>query len=341
MPLDQDPNVRRDFEARIAAATATLHRTPTGSKLERRGTKKGALQISSPRLLSSTNTVPSTPLSPDQIDPAAARESEKPGGSARKMSSRWKNLSFKKRPSRTEGPSSSSPANSNLDAPIVLDDSSHKAPSRSPALIPSPSSGVDTALDVVVIPASRGGVAASTGQETPSSLATSRGKGLFRSLSRKQSQKAKSEKTRNEIVRRTLLMPELPITPEPRQSEVLAASPTPSPLGPGRRKQSIKRKPLNLTSEDEKLVSGRSQGDRDSTRMHKGEASQTGFGYPEAPRPENLVLSDDRSSGRRSSFGGSLYDMYSDERGPDDDDPPRVPNADEYGPGRAQGVEIW
>ncbi|KAK4684811.1 hypothetical protein P7C73_g5353, partial [Tremellales sp. Uapishka_1] len=92
-PPDLDPEKRRDFEARIAAATAALNRTPSasGNRLERKPTKKGPMKISSPLLLASSMTVETTPLSPS-TEKALAKTS----GSASKMSLRWKKFGFKK-----------------------------------------------------------------------------------------------------------------------------------------------------------------------------------------------------------------------------------------------------
>lgn len=101
-PLDEDPEVRRDFEARIAAATAALNRTPSlgGSKLERKPTKKGAVvNISSPKLLSSSSNVTGTPLTPPEPDPAMKKALDKSSGSGKKMSGKWRKLGFRRGPS--------------------------------------------------------------------------------------------------------------------------------------------------------------------------------------------------------------------------------------------------
>ncbi|WVF67775.1 hypothetical protein IAT40_002536 [Kwoniella sp. CBS 6097] len=112
LPLEEDPAIRRDFEARIAAATAALNRTPSvsaqgsgsyGSKLERKFTKKGgAMVISSPKLVSSTANVPTTPLTPEnQVETGVTKSLEKASGSGSKMSLRWKKLAGL----RSKGPS--------------------------------------------------------------------------------------------------------------------------------------------------------------------------------------------------------------------------------------------
>ncbi|WVW80598.1 hypothetical protein I302_102584 [Kwoniella bestiolae CBS 10118] len=94
VPLEQDPEVRKDFEARIAAATAALNHTPSvsNSKLDRKFSKKGApMVISSPKLVSSTANVPTTPLTPEnQVETGSAKTSEKSSGSGSKMSLKWK-----------------------------------------------------------------------------------------------------------------------------------------------------------------------------------------------------------------------------------------------------------
>ncbi|WVQ63548.1 uncharacterized protein L199_001701 [Kwoniella botswanensis] len=94
LPLEQDPEIRKDFEARIAAATAALNRTPSvsNSKLDRKFSKKGGpMVISSPKLVSSTANVPTTPLTAEnQVEPGLAKSLEKSSGSGSKMSLKWK-----------------------------------------------------------------------------------------------------------------------------------------------------------------------------------------------------------------------------------------------------------
>ena len=126
---ENDPEVRRDFEARIAAATAALNRTPSKSlpRLERKNTKRGAaMVISSPTLVSSSAKLHGAPLSPpgNSIDPAIARALEKSSGSGNKRSLRWK-LGFRKGPSISGNDSISSkptpsPFDHHLEEPIAL-----------------------------------------------------------------------------------------------------------------------------------------------------------------------------------------------------------------------------
>ncbi|WWC72730.1 uncharacterized protein I206_106694 [Kwoniella pini CBS 10737] len=109
LPLEQNPDIRRDFEARIAAATAALNRTPSvqqsgsGSKLDRKFSKKGGpMVISSPKLVSSTANVPTTPLTPESsIDSGSAKNMEKSTSGGSKMSLKWKKFTSK----RNKGPS--------------------------------------------------------------------------------------------------------------------------------------------------------------------------------------------------------------------------------------------
>jgi len=97
---EDDPNVRRDFEARIAAATAALNRTPSVSaSLQRKNTKRtGLFKISSPTLVSSSATIGGTPLTPGDspIESGVAKALEKASGSGSKMSMRWRKLGFKR-----------------------------------------------------------------------------------------------------------------------------------------------------------------------------------------------------------------------------------------------------
>ncbi len=107
LPLDEDPDVRRDFAARIAAATAALNRTPSLSKsarLERKPSRRGPMVISNPTLTSSSARILSTPLTPPEqaMDPDMAKALEKTSGSTRKMSAKWRKFGFKKGPSISE-----------------------------------------------------------------------------------------------------------------------------------------------------------------------------------------------------------------------------------------------
>ncbi|WWC92465.1 uncharacterized protein L201_007423 [Kwoniella dendrophila CBS 6074] len=120
-PLEQDPEVRRDFEARIAAATAALNRTPSmqqhqqyhsnsgSSKLDRKFSKKGGhggpMIISSPKLVSSTAVVPTTPLTPENQNNTSVNTNKSvdksSGGPGSKMSLKWKKFTGL----RSKGPS--------------------------------------------------------------------------------------------------------------------------------------------------------------------------------------------------------------------------------------------
>jgi hypothetical protein len=95
--LENDPEVRRDFEARIAAATAALNRPGTagsGSKLERKPTKKGAITISSPKLVSSSTNVHTTPLTPPDASLDNKKKASEKSGHSSKSSGRWRKLGF-------------------------------------------------------------------------------------------------------------------------------------------------------------------------------------------------------------------------------------------------------
>lgn len=145
---EDDPNVRRDFEARIAAATAALNRTPSiNASLQRKSTKRGgALKISSPTLVSSSASLEGTPLTHDEtpIDPGMAKALEKASGSGRKMTMRWRKLGFRRGPSVSAAPDVLSPPDSTqlqtalrLEDPIALRAaSSSEAPKFSP-IVPS------------------------------------------------------------------------------------------------------------------------------------------------------------------------------------------------------------
>jgi len=141
--LENDPEVRRDFEARIAAATAALNRAPTtgGSKLERKPTKKGALSISGPKLLSSSSNVITTPLTPPDvpIDANTKKALEKTSGSG-KGSGRWRKLGFRSRPSLSgqNPPETATPTPTPTPTQRPVTPTKNKSNTTSPALGPTP-----------------------------------------------------------------------------------------------------------------------------------------------------------------------------------------------------------
>jgi hypothetical protein len=149
-------------------------------------------------------------------------------------------------------------------------------------------------------------------------------KGLFRSLSkRKKSQPTipTESEPRNVVVRRTLLMADptgLPATPVLNRSpNANGGSPGLLPRGSAPRKQSIKRKPVNLTREDRELVQNSppahqrsfSEGSVSirSSGSGPGEAGGLGFLHP-GMVPGNPNQS--RQSSVSAQSEGSLYELY-------------------------------
>ncbi|KAL7420824.1 hypothetical protein Q5752_004777 [Cryptotrichosporon argae] len=155
---DEDPDVRRDFEERIKAATAALNGTPSRAGNHDKGTHvpkraPGPIVISSPTLMSSSARLPATPTTPREpgqhasqltgpfsqstahgrhasrpdVESGMSRAFEKTSGSGSKMSLRWKKLVGKK-PSvsgkvldASHEPFKAPPTRPhNLDAPIAL-----------------------------------------------------------------------------------------------------------------------------------------------------------------------------------------------------------------------------
>ena len=128
IPLEEDPEVRREYEARIAAATAALNRTPSagpGLRLERKTTKRGAMVISSPKLMASSTALSATPSTPPSVAPILPRS-----GSGKK-SLRWKSFGFRKgqsmsgeepttSPAASASPGPSSVPQQKLEEPIAL-----------------------------------------------------------------------------------------------------------------------------------------------------------------------------------------------------------------------------
>ncbi|WWD20844.1 hypothetical protein CI109_105321 [Kwoniella shandongensis] len=144
LPPAEDPEIRRDFEARIAAATAALNRTPStqGGKLGRNATKRGPMVISSPTLVSSTANLPTTPLTPENgLDPALAKSLEKTSGSASKMSLRWRKLAgLRKSPSVSNNETSPFSATA-ASSPSPV----HTQPQPQPKPVPIQSAGLQRA----------------------------------------------------------------------------------------------------------------------------------------------------------------------------------------------------
>jgi hypothetical protein len=137
--LENDPEVRRDFEARIAAATAALNRTPTTgrSKLERKPTKKGAINISSPKLVSSSSNVHTNPLTTPEapIDASTKKALEKASGTG-KGSGRWRKL-LRSRPS-VSGQNTPEATPVPTPVPVPRPTTPTKSTTSSPALGPTP-----------------------------------------------------------------------------------------------------------------------------------------------------------------------------------------------------------
>ena len=161
--LGDDPEVRKDFEARIAAATAALNRSPSNSaaRLERKGTKRGgngAMVISSPTLLSSSAKLDSTPLSTPESQAAAtlSKSSDKFSGSGSKRSLRWKpfkgmrkGLSFSGDGNSPLASPSSQSSDPKLADPIAL---KAKDDLNNAAATPGPSDGVSPDLKAFKFP---------------------------------------------------------------------------------------------------------------------------------------------------------------------------------------------
>jgi hypothetical protein len=213
--------------------------------------------------------------------------------------------------------------------------------------------------------------------------------GIFRALSRRkgkavnspspavpQIQEPAATEPRNVLVRRTLLVPHAPAspagptTPTKIKAGTAFESPDSTRAFAGGRKQSIKRKPLNLTREDVALVSNSppasahrrnfSTGTIQSNRSgdipenqpgNKGlgflhplanstrsaQAGSSGFeGVHSSPGSQSRISS---GSKRRSSTGGSLYDLYGGDDGEEVLRP--EPPIEEEVRATSQAVEIW
>ncbi|WVQ70794.1 hypothetical protein IAR50_000316 [Cryptococcus sp. DSM 104548] len=221
-------------------------------------------------------------------------------------------------------------------------------------------------------------------------IAKEKKSGLFRSLSKKARElpnRVRTPEPRREtgtptpqaepardrtILRRTMIMPDglviVPSTPQ-KGGDNLPGSPNSSSLGrmPSQRQPSIRRKPINLSKEDRKLVSHSPPASHpnvdDVSSMEtptktdgKTEGQGLGFLNPgSALNRDSLKLKSNASgslSGRsmsgmsqRSSTGGSLIDMYGDEGAAQEvlqESPHKAsleaPTVAEQGP--AQAVEI-
>jgi hypothetical protein len=196
-------------------------------------------------------------------------------------------------PRRPEGPAAGNPANGDL------------APTKSPV------AAQDTRLKSPVA--------------APSPLISDKpSKNLFRALSRSKKAKPAAETppllseplpTRAQIVRRTLLVPTEAAGPE---STVMngPASPSSSRDQYGQRKNSIKRKPVNFTREDQALVSeSPSSQSRKPSAASSSKTENAGLGFlnPQSALETPGSIKSDSASLRPSSTDGSLYDLYGDE----------------------------
>jgi hypothetical protein len=161
-------------------------------------------------------------------------------------------------------------------------------------------------------------------------------KGLFRSLSKPKKSQPNvqgvadvAEEPRNVVVRRTLLMPEplrLPETPTvlPSPGTHTNSPDSSASRPPAVRKQSIKRKPLNLTQEDRELVSNSpkshqrsvSEGTiasiRSNVATNGGDTTGLGFLHPDV-MPDGIARDQSRDSSVSARSEGSLYDLYGEE----------------------------
>lgn len=222
--LADDPDVRRDFEARVAKATASLQRNASQSLGRKKSTKKGRqMVIGSPTLIESSN---------DAQAPAVISSPPPRTTSARRSG-----------PDRPLGASPTVPITPK--SPATSGDSGVKGfmtkLARKPSLLVRKSSSKREAAKQASLPISPPLGSVTQSNTVRSGASTPRSSPLI-----PQVQEPPSDPSRKRIVRRTLVLsaiseqPSINSTPQPDTQQMA-------------RRPSTRRKPVNRTSADQRL----------------------------------------------------------------------------------------
>jgi hypothetical protein len=231
--IDEDPDVRRDFEARIAQATAALQKTPS-VRLSRKNTRNKAIKIGSPTLLQTSATLQVSPLTSPQMGQggfsptgnSVVRGIHQRSGHGKSASTSSLSHVQPAPPSPKTGSSASSGLKGLL-AKMKRKPSQKRALKESPAAAAAATAPHRSAAPP--IPAA--------GVKIPPDMT------------------ADARKARRSIIRRTIVVPTNLPPPVPSSSSNALqseADQNQAPIEPSRR-PSVKRKPVHRTSEDKAL----------------------------------------------------------------------------------------
>lgn len=283
--IDEDPDVRRDFETRIAQATAALQKQPSVKVLRKTTLRNKAIKIGSPTLLQTSATLQVSPLTSPQVAqngfpspdvtpvPRTPQQASRSNGSPTIPPLRKYDPSTKS----TKDASSGSSGLKGLFAKLK------RTPSRKQSTGSRSRSGggsFSSPKEPVPRPPSRPmpGTLVAGSDQTHTSGPTS---------SVPVTDLAKERKS---IVRRTIIVPTSSFTNEPIPEPTVASNDNGSAPGEStpERKTSIKRKPVVRTSADNNAL------------------AQTFLAPPSGP-------ADARSQRSGDSGRDSLYDLYAEE----------------------------
>ena len=227
--IDEDPDVRRDFEARIAQATAALQKTPS-TRLSRKNTRNKAIKIGSPTLLQTSANLQVSPLTSPQVVQGGFAS---PGTSLGQSMPRTRHGKSASVSSLANVETASSPANGSTVASGLkgLLAKIKRKPSQKKPEATKPT------------PASRSVVNPSIGQSQER-------RALPIDVNLDSSKALSPAAARRSVVRRTIIVPTSTNTmPSIAQISTRTGTELMS-SGPPERSLSIKRKPVQRTSED-------------------------------------------------------------------------------------------
>lgn len=230
--IDEDPDVRRDFEARIAQATAALQKTPS-VRLSRKNTRNKAIKIGSPTLLQTSATLQVSPLTSPQMGQggfsptgnSVVRGIHQRSGHGKSAST----SSLSQVQPAPPSPKTGSSASSGLKGLLAK---MKRKPSQKRAMKEPPTAAAATAPQRSAAPP-----IPAAGVKIPPDMT------------------ADARKARRSIVRRTIVVPTNLPPPVPTSSSNALQNEmdqNQAPIEPSRR-PSVKRKPVHRTSEDKAL----------------------------------------------------------------------------------------
>ena len=227
--IDEDPDVRRDFEARIAQATAALQKTPS-TRLSRKNTRNKAIKIGSPTLLQTSANLQVSPLTSPQVVQGGFASPGASLGRSMPRSRHGKSASVSSLANVETAPASANGGTVTSGLKGLLAKIKRKPSQKKPE-------------GIKPTPAGRAVVASSPGQpQERGAIPMDTNPGLSKELN--------SAAARRSVVRRTIIVPTstntMPLTGKgPTRTDPESIS-----SGPPERSLSIKRKPVQRTSQD-------------------------------------------------------------------------------------------